>query len=353
MTRARREWSILTTGGTVRWGGDARRQYIFRSLASAAGAREVHGFSIETLRGAFPPTDERVVAGPRTVASAELLGANALGVLQDRVELAVVDVHDQPLLHLETLGITVDQQRREELTTLFERNMSCFKFLVAQSKTFAEISKLDGARVLFAPNGTDTVSMPAAPLPHAQTVGMASGAAPGRGIENLIEAVRALRSTRGDLRLFLWLVATGDESQHYLDGLREQARDADWITIETVPFESMGLAMSKAFVLCVPNPPTPYWDGVLPIKLADSMGSGRPVVVTPRTEMAAMVESARAGVIARGDSVDDLAAAIDQVFAHPHKAHKMGRSARRFAQKELDWRVISKRLAREILDRIS
>jgi glycosyltransferase involved in cell wall biosynthesis len=113
----------------------------------------------------------------------------------------------------------------------------------------------------------------------------------------------------------------------------------------------MGLAMSKASVLCVPHPPSAYMDSVLPVKLSDSMGAARPVVVTPRTEMAELVARARAGVVAAGDSEDDLAAAIDHVFAHPREAHRMARSGRRFAQRELDWRVIGKRLAREIIRR--
>ncbi|HJT37074.1 MAG TPA: glycosyltransferase, partial [Actinomycetota bacterium] len=182
--------------------------------------------------------------------------------------------------------------------------------------------------------------------------GMASGAAPGRGIEMLIDAVELLRQSHPDVRLLLWLVGTGQDSDRYLDGLRESTADKGWATIETVPYEGMGLAMSRASVLCVPHPPSPYMDVALPIKLADSMGSGRPVVVTPRAEMGALVERARAGVVAPGDSADDLAAAIDSVFAHPHKAHKMARAARRFAQRELDWRVIGKRLARQILERI-
>jgi glycosyltransferase involved in cell wall biosynthesis len=181
---------------------------------------------------------------------------------------------------------------------------------------------------------------------------MASGAAPGRGIETLIDAIGVLRRTHPDVRLLLWLVGTGQDSDRYLEGLRERTAGHEWATIETVPYESMGLAMSRASVLCVPHPASPYMDAALPIKLADSMGSGRPVVVTPRIETAAMVERARAGVVASGDDADALAAAISEVFAHPHKAHKMARSARRFAQRELDWRVIGKRLAREILERI-
>ncbi|HJT37481.1 MAG TPA: glycosyltransferase [Actinomycetota bacterium] len=349
----RREWSIITTGGTVRWGGDARRQYIFRALAGMTRAREVHGFSIETLRGAFPPHDDRVVGERRTVASAELLGANALGVLRDRADLAVVDLHDHPLLQLETLGMTIAEERRQELTAVFERNTSSFELLVAPSRTFATLARLDLDKVLVAPNGTETVAMPAAPLPHGHTIGMASGAAPGRGIETLIDAVGLLRRTRADVRLLLWLVGTGEDSDRYLEGLRERIVSHDWARIETVPYDSMCLAMSQVSVLCVPHPRSPYMDAVLPIKLADSMGSGRPVVVTPCTEMAEMVERARAGVVARGDTADDLAAAIDSVFAHPHKAHKMARAARRFAQRELDWRVIGKRLARQILGRIA
>ena len=51
-----------------------------------------------------------------------------------------------------------------------------------------------------------------------------SGAAPGRGLEALIEAARIVRESVADVRLLLWLVATSTASERYLEGTAEGRR---------------------------------------------------------------------------------------------------------------------------------
>ncbi|HLX33856.1 MAG TPA: glycosyltransferase, partial [Candidatus Limnocylindrales bacterium] len=90
----------------------------------------------------------------------------------------------------------------------------------------------------------------------------------------------------------------------------------------------------------------------VPVKLADSMAAGRPVVVTPRVETARIVRAADCGTVASGDDPDSLAAAIRPILEDDRLARRLGDNGRTVAVRDLDWSVISKRVADEVFARI-
>jgi glycosyltransferase involved in cell wall biosynthesis len=92
-------------------------------------------------------------------------------------------------------------------------------------------------------------------------------------------------------------------------------------------------------------------DVALPVKLFDSLALGRPLVVTPRTETAAIVARHGVGVVAGGDAVDDLASAIVELAGDDPRARRLGARAREVAEREFDWRVVGDRIAIEVLRR--
>jgi len=104
---------------------------------------------------------------------------------------------------------------------------------------------------------------------------MVSGAAPGRGIELLIDAARRLRASHPDLVLHLWLQPTGDDGVTYLAALRA-ATPEPWIEIGPAPYASLGDALGQATVLTIPHPPGTYMDVALPVKLFDSLAPAGP-----------------------------------------------------------------------------
>jgi glycosyltransferase involved in cell wall biosynthesis len=210
---------------------------------------------------------------------------------------------------------------------------------------------VDPTTRIVAGNGTDVEHIRPGAWPERPSVGMVSGAAPGRGIETLIAAARAVHARLADLELLLWLVPTGPESEEYLDRLRASTSGEHWIRIETVGYERIGQSLAAATVLTVPHPPNDYMDVALPVKLFDSMAAGRPLVVTPRTETRALVERHGAGVVAAGDSTDDLAAALLGVLEDEDAARRMGAAARRTAEEHFDWRVVGNRIADVVLHR--
>ena len=286
------------------------------------------------------------------VASCEILDERALDVLAAGGEGILLDAHDEPLGQLLALGVPVEPETASALERRFARNVDSFRLLAAPSATFAELARLDPDRTLVASNGTDSHHVRPGPLPDAPTVGMVSGAAPARGIETLVEAVRLLREDRPEVRLLLWLVATGEASAAYLADLRAQLAREAGVEIADAPYERLGEVLAGATVLVVPHPPGPYFDAALPIKLFDSMAAGRPVVVTPRTEMAAVVTRCEAGLVTAGDRPEDLAAAIGALLDDPAAARRLAANGRNAAECEFDWQEIGGRLADDVLRRL-
>lgn len=337
-----------------RWGGDLRRGAIFHELALATGAREAQGWGHESVREAV-----RAVAGlpfpwrtRPTLASTEFLSEGAITQARRSTRPAVLDVHDHPIAQAEAFGRSLEPSVRSSLLVRMERNVTTFPILTVPSASFAALAGLAPDRTVVAPNGSDTRHVVPRELPGVPTIGMVSGAAEGRGIESLIAAARALRTTEPDLRLLLWLAAGDAAGEAYLAGLRAEVAADRWIEIGAVDHAALGEALGRATVLVVPHPANDYMDVAVPVKLFDSMAAGRPVVVTPRTETRKIVEAANAGVVVDDDTPGALAEGIRTVLADPTFAARLGANARAAAERDFDWAVIGRRLVAEVLDRL-
>lgn len=348
-------WLILREGDRRRWGGDLRRHYLFDGLARRTGGRVLEDRRAAPLTAAL-----RELRGPRwrvwggrpKVASTELLIDKQLGPVRRYGEATVVDIHDDAFLQNDALGVEMTADQADAIRARMRLNRDGFRWLVAPSAPFADLAGLDPARVIVASNGSDTATVRPAPWPEAPAVAFVSGAAPRRGIEELIDAVRIVRHRIVGVRLHLWLAATGHESQAYLDGLVASLAGEPWVEIDRTPYGELGAQLGRATVLCIPTPGHPYWDSVAPVKLFDCLAAGRPIVTTPRPETAAVVRAHEAGLVAEGDGAEALAAALAELLDDPERARRLGANARAVAEREYDWAVIGERLADEILARI-
>lgn len=346
-------WIVLCETERRRWGGDLRRAYVFHELAARTGAVEAQGWNAASVDAAV-----RRAAGPPfpwrrrpSLASSELLSRGGLGRAGRTTRPVALDVHDHGVLQAEALGFALAPEVRRVLTESIERNLGLFPIHVAPSASFADLAGLDPARTVVAPNGSDTSHVTPRPFPATPAVGLISGAAPGRGIEGLVAATRLLRTAVPDVRLHLWLQAGDAAGEAYLAGLRDATSRDGWIDIGPAPYDTLAEALGQATVLVVPHPANAYMDVAVPVKLLDSMAAGRPVVVTPRTEMRRIVEQAGAGRVAAGDTPADLAAAILPLLEDGALAVALGGAARYAAVRDYDWRVVGARLADAILAR--
>jgi glycosyltransferase involved in cell wall biosynthesis len=351
-----RPWLVLREGDRRRWGGDLRRHYLFDGLAARTGARILEDRRVAPLTAALRELRGpawRVWRGRPIVASTEFLIDKQFVPVRRYGEAAVVDIHDDAFLQNDALGIEMTRDQAAAIRERIRLNREGFRHLVAPSAAFADLAGLDPARVIVASNGSDTRAVRPAPWPAGPpAVAFVSGAAPRRGIEELIEAVRIARGRVPEACLHLWLAATGDESRAYLDDLTTSLAGDPWVEIGQTPYTELGAQLGRATVLAIPTPAHAYWDSVAPVKLFDYLAAGRPVVSTPRTETAAILRERHAGLVADGDTAEALAAPIVGLLEDTARASEMGAAAREAAERDYDWAVIGDRLAGEILARI-
>ena len=357
-------WLVLREGRAPRWGGEIRRRHVFGRLAARTGATIVEdGWSDRGLRRAtLGPVAGRlpVVVGRRLgrstrprFASSEKLREAALHTAVALTDPVAVAVYDDPIAQAATLGIPMDRDWLAILAGRHRANVDAFRWLVVPTASFAELAGLPADRVIVGGNGTDTSAVRVGSWPDRPTIGVVSAAAPGRGLELLVEAARLARRELPELQLRLWLVATNDDGRAYLDGLRETVGRDPWVEIATAPYERLGETLAGASALAIPHPPGVYMDVALPVKLFDSLAAGRPLVVTPRRETAAIVERLDVGVVAGGDDPADLAASIAELLADEARTRAAGARARTAAEQTFDWRVVGDRIADEVLRRES
>lgn len=351
-------WVVVRAGEQRRWGGEIRRQEIFGRLAERTGAAVVDGwpaFRRAILGGRLRRLANRVgLARPdptRKLAASEQAPASWLDWIPGNVDPTVVTIYDDGVLQAKAIGVELAPGRVEELSLRRARNERLFRWLVVPTASFAEFIGLDMDRVIVGGNGTVASRVRPGPWPAVPAIGIASGAAPGRGIEALVEAARMLRATVPELRLYLWLAGTSAGGDAYVERLRTETAGEPWVEIGRAPYERLGETLAAATVLAIPSPATEYSDVALPVKLFDYMAVGRPQVVTPRREAADLVTRHRVGAVAGGDDAASLAAALAPFLTDEALAREVGERAREAAEREFDWPIVGGRIADAILRR--
>jgi glycosyltransferase involved in cell wall biosynthesis len=346
-------WLVVRAARKRRWGGEIRRQLIFKELAEQTRARQFDtwGQMRRYITGRLYPPFMRPNRLGRHLAASEQPHAYHMPWIVEKTDPVVVAIYDDPVAQTRALGVDLTPEREAEMERRRSLAMSSFRWLVVPTRSFAEMAGLDMDRVIVGGNGTITEHVRPGPWPDVPSIGFASGAAPGRGIEALIEASRMVRSSWPDLRLYLWLVATSPDGELYVERLRTELRDDPWIKIGPVGYAHLGPALAKATILTIPHPANEYMDVALPVKLLDSMAAGRPLVVTPRRETAAIVERTGTGLITRGDAPADLADSFNQLLSDEALARRLGATAREVAVREFDWGIVGARIAGDVLQR--
>lgn len=355
-------WIVMRGGRGGRWGGELRRHYIFDRLALRTRARMVeddrHPRVLRTAaRGTIGNLPGAVVAalpyrGPRArLAASEKLRPSMLEAARRFADPTVVAIYDDPVAQSRALGVVMAPEWAAEVARRQERTITAFRWLVVPTASFADLIGLDRDRVIVGGNGTDTGRIRSGPWPVMPTVGVVSAAAPGRGLEMLIEAARLTREVVPDLLLRMWLVAMSASTADYLASLRRQVAEEPWVVIGTAPYDRLGEALISASVLTIPHPPNEYLDVALPVKLFDSAAAGRPLLVTPRTETAAVVREHEIGVVAAGDTPADVAASLVGLLRDEPRMHSLGAHAREVAERHFDWHVVGDRIAENVLRR--
>ena len=266
MSPARR-WVVMRAGRGRGCGGEIRRARIFERLAERTGATVVDDWPAfqRNVRGrrwqAWLPR-----RGPRpSLAASETAPPKWIERVAALADPVAVAIYDDAVIQSRALGVELSRERAAELTARRRANEDAFRWHVVPTASFAELAGLDSSRVIVGGNGTVASLVRPGPWPSVPGVGFVSGAAPGRGIETLVEATRLVREAVPEARLHLWLLATSPAGEAYVHGLRTQLANETWATIGAAPYERLGETLAAATVLTIPHPPNEYMDVALPV----------------------------------------------------------------------------------------
>jgi glycosyltransferase involved in cell wall biosynthesis len=110
-----------------------------------------------------------------------------------------------------------------------------------------------------------------------------------------------------------------------------------------VPFEELPWYLGCANLFLLPMANLPYNIGRWPNKMCEYMCLGRPTIANAVGDIKKLFNEHQIGVTAAWDPVD-FAEKILSVLGDPEQARKYGENARKLAETEYDWRILSIKL---------
>jgi glycosyltransferase involved in cell wall biosynthesis len=181
------------------------------------------------------------------------------------------------------------------------------------------------------PNGVEVGVFPAprrrSRADRDRTVIFTGNLAPYQGIELMLEAFKAVRARRRDVRL---LIATEDGFERY-ERRATELGVRPYIDVRQVAFAEVPELLQGADVALNPRVGC---DG-LPQKLLNYMAAGKPVVSFEGS--AKHLVDGEHGVVVADNDTEAFAAAIDQLLADTAFASRLGEAGRRMVLSRLSW----------------
>jgi colanic acid biosynthesis glycosyl transferase WcaI len=199
------------------------------------------------------------------------------------------------------------------------------------------------ARILFLPNGVDTVRF--SPRPEDSELRIRLGLSGKRiflwagtlgfshGIENILEAARLLTV---DPEVHILFVGDGSAKAE-IQG-RSRAFNLENVTfLDPVPNRDLPGYFSIATAGLASLADIPLHDGARPSKMFPALASGKPMIFAGRGEAARLITESRAGVAVPPNEPEALASAIRRLANDPALADVYGTNGRRYVEESLTW----------------
>ena len=109
-----------------------------------------------------------------------------------------------------------------------------------------------------------------------------------------------------------------------------------------ITYEALQDYIAACDVMCLPLKNTIANRGRWPSKISDYLAAGRPVAATAVGDLEALFSKAEIGILSK-DEPGDFSRATQQLLARPD-LDELGHNARRVAEKELSWDILTDRL---------
>ena len=162
---------------------------------------------------------------------------------------------------------------------------------------------------------------------------------PYHGIDSLLRAASGL--IRRSPEFLFTLIGNIDESPE----IRRQAESelAGHLTITgQVPYEAIPALLGKADILVIPRATGPTARSTYPSKLSEALALGKPIVTTDVGEVPRIVSDGETALLVPPAAPAALERALYRL-RDPELRHRLGRSARELAERELGWERVAER----------
>jgi glycosyltransferase involved in cell wall biosynthesis len=162
-----------------------------------------------------------------------------------------------------------------------------------------------------------------------------------QGLDCAIRAAAKLRH----LERFRFVIVGSGQAEAELRALAARLAPENVRFLGRQPFGEMGHITALGNALLVSLEDRPFFAATIPSKTQVALACGRPVIMSVRGDAAALVSEADAGLVSMPGDVDDLAAAIEQLYnASPAELEAMGARGRRYYERELSLDRSARRL---------
>lgn len=111
-----------------------------------------------------------------------------------------------------------------------------------------------------------------------------------------------------------------------------------------VPMPELPDYFAAADVAIYPSDDTLVNRSKCPVKLADLVGAGVPVVGAAVGQIRETIQHNETGLLVRSGDVEAMAASVVRLLQEPGERRRLGAGATRYARQELHWRVLAERL---------
>jgi glycosyltransferase involved in cell wall biosynthesis len=139
------------------------------------------------------------------------------------------------------------------------------------------------------------------------------------------------------------LIVTGNARREVHELAKTHGVEGNVRFVGHLPYEDLPWYLGCADVFLLPFPDRPYNVGRWPNKLGDYMSLGRPTVSNPVGDIEDLFESHAIGCLAAWHA-QDFADKIIFLLENPRISTELGRSARKVAVEEYDWRILAGKL---------
>ncbi|MZH15405.1 MAG: glycosyltransferase family 4 protein, partial [Nitrospinae bacterium] len=145
-----------------------------------------------------------------------------------------------------------------------------------------------------------------------------------------------------DVRLVIVGADSSIQSQiHNMENNKDKV-----IILPKIPFKELPDHLSAADILVVPQKDTTDTEGQIPAKLFDAMAMAKPIITTPVSDIPEVM--GEHGYLVEPGNPEQLAKAIENIFANPEEARRKGQNARKRCQELYDLKVMEKELTFQI-----